>query len=341
MKNSKFQPIIYIMMLSFIIFTQLSCSNYVDLNYDVKSDRSEFAIYIARNPVRYNSNIDYDSIKLDTIKLLETPFLTSDQIESYDTSNHIINLKQSKFDLNYPPSGVYGQMFVVFANDEPVYCGFFWSIISSVPCNWIFIDDPRQQNGLTEKQIRISAGYPNSSFFHGNDPRNDSRIIGVFKNLKKLTGNSLVQGDGLNLYKATITGNDSSGVRINTPLNEFILDSKPFIAYNEILSYDSISHVMTLSIDHARIKSRLDGYFGNFVATLDEKRQYSGTLASYTFSVIIPTITIIQPYFPIDSLKSDQLKISLGYPTAKYFKGDDLRLNKNIVARLKQDKKLK
>jgi len=303
--------------------------------------RSGFAIYIAKNYTPDNSSIDYGSIRLDTIELIETPFLTGSQIESYDSTNHVINLKQSKFNLAFPRTGVIGQLFVVFANNEPVYCGFFWSAISSIPCNWIFIEDPIENNGLTEKQIRISAGYPDPSHFKGLDPRNDSRIIDYFKNQGKLTGNSLTQGNGLNFFLTQKSEHDTTGLRFDIPLNEYILDSEPFVAYNEIICYDTLTHTMDLSINHDKIESRIGRYFGAFVTTLDDKRQYSGMIVPVTTSRTIPTITIIQPYFMLDSLKANQLRITLGYPSNQFFRGEDLRLNKDIVARLKKDNKIK
>ncbi len=57
--------------------------------------------------------------------------------------------------------------------------------------------------------------------------------------------------------------------------------------------------------------------------------------------MIYSTITIIEPYYDLDSLKSNQIKISLGYPNDTYFDGEDLRLTNNIIDRLKHDKKAK
>jgi len=186
MRTLKLQFLI-LSVLSLIALVLLSCSDKSNLDAIANS---EFEIYLAKNLISYNSSIDYDKINLDTIGLNDMPFLTMSNIESYDTVNHIINLKKSKDNLDFPSPGVYGQMFVVVVDKAPVYCGFFWSIISSVPCNWIFIEDPNELNGLTDNQIQISAGYPNFSHFHGVDPRNNAKIFDVFSQNGKLTGNT-------------------------------------------------------------------------------------------------------------------------------------------------------
>ena len=54
---------------------------------------SAFEIYIAKNKISYDSQVDYNSINLNTVELSDTPFLTFSEMESYDTVNHIINLK--------------------------------------------------------------------------------------------------------------------------------------------------------------------------------------------------------------------------------------------------------
>ena len=89
MKTFKFQPAILIV-LSLITLIQLSCSDESNLD---SFDSKDFEIFLTKNQVSYNSSIDYSQINLDTIDLSSTPFLTMNDIESYDTINHIINLK--------------------------------------------------------------------------------------------------------------------------------------------------------------------------------------------------------------------------------------------------------
>ena len=150
---------------------------------------SAYEIYVTKNRISYNFQTDYSTINLDTIELNDTPFLTSNEIESYDTVNHIINLKIPVDSLDFSDTPVYGQMFVVLVNKESVYCGFFWSAISSVPCQWIYMEDPNGPIGLNDFQIKLSAGYPNQSFFLGNDPRNAPKVFEALQLCNiKLTG---------------------------------------------------------------------------------------------------------------------------------------------------------
>lgn len=337
MKTLKFQPTILVV-LSLITLIQLSCTE--ESNID-SINTNEFEIYMTKNQIPYNDSIDYSQINLDAIDLSDTPFLTLDDIESYDTVNHIINLKKSKNDLAFPSPSVFGQMFVVLVDKNPQYCGFFWSIISSVPCNWIFIEDPNELNGLTENQIQINAGYPDFSHFHSNDPRNSPTILNSLYELGKLTGDSKLAGNGLNFYLVIKSKNDTSGLQLQTPINALDLENETFIAYDEIQSYDTSKHILELSINHESIKNRINNYAKQFVASLDDKRQYSGLLVPITSSMIYPTITIVEPYFDLDSLQSNQIKISLGYPNDSYFDSEDLRLTKDILNRLKQDNKIK
>jgi len=152
-----------------------------------------FAIYTAKNLIKYDLLTDYSKFKLDTVELNEKPFLTGDDIVSYDQTSHILTLDKNRNELTFPGQSVYGQMFIVFLYNRPVYCGFFWYSFSSVPCNWIYIKDAIENDGLKSNQIEISAGYPDPSFFDGKDLRYNEDIIEYFKSAGKLTGNKPVK----------------------------------------------------------------------------------------------------------------------------------------------------
>lgn len=179
-----------------------------------KSDsisNSTFEIYVTKYAITYNSLIDYSQFNLDTIQLMDTPLITSNQIESYDSANHIINLKIPVDSLTFPVIPVFGQMFVVVVNKVPQYCGFFWTLASSVPCRWLVILDSNEKS-----QIQISTGYPDNSWFTGNDPRNSSEIISDFKKNGMLTDIKNVKLIRFRIYpnpttgKVTVAGIDKS-----------------------------------------------------------------------------------------------------------------------------------
>ncbi|MFC2138161.1 hypothetical protein ACFLTE_08310 [Bacteroidota bacterium] len=326
------------LILSSLILVQFSCTDDTYLN---STGIEEFAIYKTLNPIAFNPAMNYSNINLDTFELNDNPILTINDIESYDSVNHIINLKKSKDEFDIETSDVYGQMFIVIADDNRIYCGFFWTIISSVICDWIYIEETFLSSKLNDNQIQIQVGYPDSSFFNNTDPRNDSIIINVFSRNGKLTGNSFASGEGFNFYLVKEFPNDTSGFYFKTPINGLELEQEPFIAYEEILIYDTSNHILTMSINYDIIKSRIEDSYKQFVTILNDERQYSGLIIPLTSSRIFNTITIIEPYYEFDSLKSNQIKISLGYPTEDFFDGEDLRLNEDIINRLKLDDKLK
>ena len=73
---------------------------------------------------------------------------------------------------------------------------------------------------------------------------------------------------------------------------------------------------------------------------LDDIPQYIGCLVPVTSKNAIQCITIIEPHYSIDHLGAFQIKISLGHPSERHFKGRDVRLGKGIFKRLQADKKL-
>jgi hypothetical protein len=337
---------LFILILSSVL---ISCTG--DSGWDLFGDKPSrrrlndngFAIYTTKNFMPYNQSIDYNTFNLDTVDLNDKPFLTGEDIISYDSSSHVLTLDKNRIELTYPRQSVYGQMFIVFLYDEPVYCGFFWYAFSSVPCNWIYIRDANENGGLKSNQIELSAGFPNPSFFHGSDPRSDKKIIEYFKSAGKLTAGKPIHHSGLSFFRAYASADDTLGINFSLPLEKFYLAENPIISYDEILKYDTSSHTMDLSITSDIVAKRIGKYWGGtFVATLDDERQYSGVLVSPTVSRTFSTITIIQPLYELDKLGPKQIRVTLGYPAGiSGFTGTDNRLGDEIRARLKKDGKIK
>jgi hypothetical protein len=100
----------------------------------------------------------------------------------YDTVQHKLTLDISHDSLKIGVANVYGRMFVVTIDSEPVYCGFKWPVISSVPCSWVYIAEPYYElDSLNDKEIVISF-----SGQQQNDPRLDDRIVSRLKKDKKI-----------------------------------------------------------------------------------------------------------------------------------------------------------
>jgi hypothetical protein len=141
-----------------------------------------FEIYMTVKPYQCNLNKDYSRINFDTISLSDTPILKYTDLKYYDTTTHKLTLSISHDLLKIGEAGVYGRMFVVTINKQPVYCGFKWPVISSIPCNWVYIEEPYTQlDGLNDNEIIISF-----SSRQYKDPRLDKRITDRLQADKKI-----------------------------------------------------------------------------------------------------------------------------------------------------------
>ena len=111
-----------------------------------------------------------------TPQITGCPVITTSDIRSYDRNHHELTLTQSAFDrLTQLDVPIYGLGFAVCVNREVIYSGAFWRPISSASYNGPVILIPLDgQNATT---VKIELGYPSSSFFQGQDPRSDPRIL--------------------------------------------------------------------------------------------------------------------------------------------------------------------
>jgi hypothetical protein len=119
------------------------------------------------------------------LELAKIPFLTENDIISYDKITLDIELtKEGAEKLNKMKVPVSGVAFAVCVNHEPIYTGAFWRDYSSISFDGVIIDTTMvsQENPI----IRPELGYPNSSFFHGEDPRASPRIMEELEKAGKL-----------------------------------------------------------------------------------------------------------------------------------------------------------
>jgi len=148
----------------------LSCNKYDD---DKMQIGKGFEIYLTANPYSHNLKKDYSSVNFDTILLSDTPILLYKDLKKYDTINHKLTLAISHDSLKIWDVGIYGRMFVVTIDKKPIYCGFKWPVISSIPCGWVFIEEPYEiLDNLNDNEIVI--GFVTKKH---TDPRLDKRII--------------------------------------------------------------------------------------------------------------------------------------------------------------------
>ncbi|MCX7985344.1 MAG: hypothetical protein N2662_00195 [Bacteroidales bacterium] len=103
-------------------------------------------------------------------------------MKSYDTISNKLTLNISHDSLKIGDAGIYGRMFVVTVDKEPIYCGFKWPVMSSIPCNWGYIEEPYYDlDGLNDNELVISF-----SSKQYKDPSHDKRIIDRVKADKKI-----------------------------------------------------------------------------------------------------------------------------------------------------------
>lgn len=123
---------------------------------------------------------------LSHIDIADQPVISINDIVSYNVKTHEITLTANTFDrissLEVP---VRGRSFVVCVDRNPIYWGAFWTPISSMSFDGVTIMKPL--GSQDSKIIKLEAGYPSSSFYRGEDPRNNAEVMGLLEQAGKLT----------------------------------------------------------------------------------------------------------------------------------------------------------
>jgi hypothetical protein len=139
-----------------------------------------FAIYLTRDdipPERMEA--------LSHVEMADQPIISMKDVITYDAQTHEIELSSSAFEricqLNVP---VRGKSFLVCVDKAPIYWGAFWTPISSMSFGGVTIWKPLSSR--EPKAITIELGYPSSSFYKGEDPRNNTVIMELLDKAGKL-----------------------------------------------------------------------------------------------------------------------------------------------------------
>jgi hypothetical protein len=116
-------------------------------------------------------------------KLEKNPYIYYNQINYYDSTDHILNLSSNKADeLNHANWATSGKAFSLTIDKSIIYSGYFVPGYSSESCDWITIDPMN-----IDSKFRISLPFPIVGYNRIlNDPRNDERIINYLKKDNKL-----------------------------------------------------------------------------------------------------------------------------------------------------------
>ena len=121
-------------------------------------------------------------------------------------------------------------------------------------------------------------------------------------------------------------------------VSDLQIKGDPLISYSDILAYDLDSHVLTLTMprDSLAVEKKVQGV--PFIVTLDGRKMYGGWFWTVLSSAVCNGVVIVLDD-PGDHLQANQIRIRLGYPSEKFFKGKDPRNNQQIINRLYRDHK--
>ena len=123
---------------------------------------------------------------LSHIDIAEQPIIATKDIITYNSETHDITLTTNAFarisSLEVPVSG---KSFVVCVDRKAIYWGAFWTPISSILFDGVAICKPLSSQ--YSKVIKLELGYPSSSFYGGEDPRNNSAVMESLERSDKLT----------------------------------------------------------------------------------------------------------------------------------------------------------
>jgi hypothetical protein len=137
------------------------------------------------------------------------------------------------------------------------------------------------------------------------------------------------QEEGLAFYLIKGSKNTNVGRLDKLPID------KPLFTQKEIISYSISNHSMMLT-ESALIKLKSVSIGSSFVACVNRKAIYSGTIWNDLRSASCSEIVLM---VPIDN--SAQVSLEAGYPTHSDFTGSDERSNKSILDALKASHKLR
>jgi hypothetical protein len=130
-----------------------------------------FAIYLTKEDIPPTQMED-----LSHVDIADQPIISIKDIITYNAQTHEIKLTDEAFERIYQLEvPVNGKSFLVCVDKTPIYWGAFWTPFSSMSFDGVTIWKPL---GVEEpKIIKLELGYPSSSFYTGEDPRNDTEVM--------------------------------------------------------------------------------------------------------------------------------------------------------------------
>jgi hypothetical protein len=139
-----------------------------------------FAIYLTQGDIP-PSQME----ALSHVEIADQPVIAIDDIISYNAQTHELKLTAGAFEriseLEVP---VQGRSFMVCVDRGPIYWGAFWTPISSISFDGVTIWKPYSFE--EPYVITLELGYPDSSFYGGEDPRDNTEVLQSLEQSGKL-----------------------------------------------------------------------------------------------------------------------------------------------------------
>ncbi len=121
-------------------------------------------------------------------------------------------------------------------------------------------------------------------------------------------------------------------------LSQIELSEIPVVSSDDVVAYDSSTHVIELDPSVAILLDALELPGRPFVVTVGRTPIYAGAFMAAYFSRIYDGVVILWP--PMDG-SSDTITIQLGYPGEDFFSGVDPRSDIRILDSLRRAGKLR
>jgi hypothetical protein len=130
-----------------------------------------FAIYLTKGDIP-----PAQMEALSQVNIAEQPIITIEDVITYNAQTHELKLTTNAFEhisqLDVP---VRGKSFLVCVDKRPIYWGAFWTPISSISFDGVTIWKPLRSK--EPNVITLELGYPSTSFYGGDDPRNNEEVM--------------------------------------------------------------------------------------------------------------------------------------------------------------------
>lgn len=171
---------IIVVITSIIVFVLLVLSGCSTPNHE------GFAIYLTKD--------DIPPAQMEALSHVDTadqPIISLKDIITYNAQAHEMKLTASAFErISQLEVPINGRSFMVCVDKGPIYWGAFWTPISSISFDGVTIWKPLSSQ--EPEIITLELGYPSSSFYGGEDPRNSPEVMKSLEQAGKLINKLLI-----------------------------------------------------------------------------------------------------------------------------------------------------